>query len=69
MKIQDFGIGIGIFFICIATGLGFVVYLGSSFDIDFSELDIPYLEQSPFILGGFGVFLAVISLISLSRSK
>lgn len=69
MRIQDFGILVGIFFICIAMGLGLAVETSDSIHLDLTKTGIPFIEQSPYILGGFGGFLAIISLISLARAR
>lgn len=69
MTIQDKGIIIGIFFICIGIGLGLAVYFSDIIHVDLSSTGIPYIKLLPYILGGFGGFLAVVSLISLAKSK
>lgn len=69
MRIQDFGIWSGIFFICIAMGLWLVSSASDSIQLDLTKTGIPLIKESPYILGGLGVFLAVISLISLAKSK
>ena len=69
MRIQDVGIWSGIFFICLAMGLVLVSEVSDGIHLDLTETGIPLIKESPYILGGFGIFLAVISLISLAKSK
>lgn len=70
MRIQDVGIWIGIFFICMAMAFGLAINMGTSIGLDWPNFDlIPYVESLPYVFGGLGGVLAVVSLVSLARSK
>ncbi|MDX1373172.1 MAG: hypothetical protein R3321_11910 [Nitrososphaeraceae archaeon] len=69
MRIQDVGLWVGIFLITVGAVYAVLIEAGISIGIDFSKFPIPYLEQLPYISIGVGIFLAVISLVSLAKTK
>lgn len=69
MRIQDVGLWIGIGFVIVAISLFSVMSLFAPFRIDLSSTGIPYIEYSPYIFGGMGLLFAIVSLISLAKSK
>lgn len=69
MRIQDVGLGIGIFLITIGAVYAVFVEDGISIGMDFSSFPIPYVEQLPYASIGIGIFLAAVSLVSLWNAK